>query len=175
MPVDERSRHQLFSHLDQVLGEEDAATLIEHLPPVGWADVATKRDLDALELRLDQRFVGVDQQFSSVYQQFASVDQQFASLRELMDERFASVDQRFTSVDQRFDHMDRRFDQLDRSVDHRLVDHEKRFDVRLEALEHKLLAGFRKELNEQTRLIVFGMVTIVITMASLAFALVRFA
>lgn len=164
MSVDERSRHQLFSHLDQVLGEEDAATLIEHLPPVGWADVATKPDLDALEFRLDQRFVGVDQQFSSVYQQFASVDQRFVGV----DQQFASVDRQFASLREL---MDERF----ASVDHRLVDHEKRFDVRLEALEHKLLAGFRKEFNEQTRLIVFGMVTIVITMASLAFALVRFA
>jgi hypothetical protein len=33
-------------------GTEPAATLMEHLPPVGWADVATKRDLDALEQRI---------------------------------------------------------------------------------------------------------------------------
>ena len=46
MAVDERSRHQLHSKLEQVLGPEEASTLMSHLPPVGWSDVATKRDLD---------------------------------------------------------------------------------------------------------------------------------
>ena len=48
MAVDERSRHELYRRLEDVLGSEAATTLIEHLPPVGWADVATKRDLDHL-------------------------------------------------------------------------------------------------------------------------------
>jgi len=30
-----------------------ATTLMEGMPPVGWADVATKRDLEHLEARID--------------------------------------------------------------------------------------------------------------------------
>jgi hypothetical protein len=46
MSISEESRHRLYTRLEQVLGTADASTLMEHLPPVGWADVATKRDLD---------------------------------------------------------------------------------------------------------------------------------
>ena len=48
MAISEETRHQLFQRLEEVLGPEEATTLMEHLPPVGWADVATKRDIDAL-------------------------------------------------------------------------------------------------------------------------------
>ena len=54
MVIDERSRHDLFVKLEQVLGAEEAATLMEHLPPVGWADVATKHDLDQLRAATKQ-------------------------------------------------------------------------------------------------------------------------
>ncbi len=37
-------------------GRREATTLMEHLPPVGWADVATKRDLDALKHELRAEF-----------------------------------------------------------------------------------------------------------------------
>jgi hypothetical protein len=68
MVLDERSRHHLFLRLEEALGAEAAATLMEHLPPVGWADVATRRDLDALEQRLGLRFEGVDQRFTALEQ-----------------------------------------------------------------------------------------------------------
>ena len=55
MVVDERSRHELYRRLEAVLGPEAATTLIEHLPPLGWADVATKHDLAGLEGRVELR------------------------------------------------------------------------------------------------------------------------
>ena len=49
MAITEKSRHELYRRLEEILGPDEATTLMEHLPPVGWADVATKRDLDAME------------------------------------------------------------------------------------------------------------------------------
>jgi hypothetical protein len=37
------------------MGSERASVMMRMLPPVGWGDVATKRDLDELELRIDAK------------------------------------------------------------------------------------------------------------------------
>lgn len=52
MAVDEAARHQLYSSLEATLGPEPTSTLMSLLPPVGWADVATKQDLANLDLGL---------------------------------------------------------------------------------------------------------------------------
>lgn len=66
MPVDDRTRLNLHRKLDEVLGPDDADTLMAHLPPVTWNDVATKDDvrvlkddLRALETVLSARIDGV--------------------------------------------------------------------------------------------------------------------
>ena len=48
MSITEASRFQLRTAIGLILSEEAADTLMELLPPVGWADVATKTDLQHL-------------------------------------------------------------------------------------------------------------------------------
>ena len=49
MTVDDRTRLNLHRKLEAVLGPDEADTLMAHLPPVTWQDVATKEDLRTLE------------------------------------------------------------------------------------------------------------------------------
>ena len=53
MAPDERSRLQLADAAKRAFGDDAGITLMELLPPVGWADVATKQDLAALDRRLE--------------------------------------------------------------------------------------------------------------------------
>ncbi len=55
MSITEASRFQLRTAIGQILSEEAADTLMELLPLIGWADVATKTDLQHLrdELKAD--------------------------------------------------------------------------------------------------------------------------
>ena len=46
MAVDERRRHEMYLAFEELVGGEVATTMMEHLPPVGWADVATKHDVE---------------------------------------------------------------------------------------------------------------------------------
>ncbi len=52
MPVDDRNRLDLHRKLEAVLVHDDADTLMAHLPPVTWNEVATKTDLNEAVDRL---------------------------------------------------------------------------------------------------------------------------
>jgi hypothetical protein len=53
MQIDERTRREMYEQLEAVLGAQTADALMEHLPPVGWAEVATKSDLAAMRVDIE--------------------------------------------------------------------------------------------------------------------------
>jgi hypothetical protein len=72
MSVNEHERHQLFTWFEEHMGSERAATMMSLLPPVGWGDVATRRDLDLirrdlelLEARIDAKLDQVEARFEA--------------------------------------------------------------------------------------------------------------
>lgn len=48
MATSASARHRPFRTLERVLGDQDAATLMDQLPPGGWDDVASKADIAQL-------------------------------------------------------------------------------------------------------------------------------
>jgi hypothetical protein len=62
MSVDERSRLQLAEAAKRAFGDDAGVTLMELLPPVGWADVATRHDV----ARVEQRFDRLEQRFDEL-------------------------------------------------------------------------------------------------------------
>ena len=47
MALTHAQRTSMFNTLAQVMGQDEAETLMQHLPPSGWDNVATKEDLRA--------------------------------------------------------------------------------------------------------------------------------
>jgi hypothetical protein len=65
MSITEASRFQLRTAIGQILSEEAADTLMELLPTVGWADVATKTDLQHLHDELKADILNLRNEFKS--------------------------------------------------------------------------------------------------------------
>jgi hypothetical protein len=88
LAITEESRFQLHQRLNDVLGEEHATTLMEHLPPIGWADVATKRDLDQLSVLLKK---DLDAVRAELHNEMTWVRSEFALVRQEMSGEFKNV------------------------------------------------------------------------------------
>jgi hypothetical protein len=84
-------RNLLHNTMSEHIGERAAGILMDHLPPTGWADVATKQDVAHLEAKTDLRFEELDRRLNA---------------------RFEAIEHRFEAIDHRFDEVIRRFDQL---------------------------------------------------------------
>ena len=71
MSVDERARHRLYRRLEQILGSEEAGTLMDHLPPTGFADLATRDGVLALRSELVARIDGIEHRLTATMEQLA--------------------------------------------------------------------------------------------------------
>ena len=89
MAVTEESRYRLFKQLEDTLGAEHSNTLMEHLPPVGWADVATKTDIQTLRSDMEQLELRMNMRFdaalaSGLHRQFVQIIASVAAMLTVM-------------------------------------------------------------------------------------------
>jgi hypothetical protein len=82
MAVDEqRLRQSLHARLAEAVGADEAALLMEYLPPVGWADIARQSDLDAQRVLLSRDIASLTTEMTS----------EFAAIRSELTSEFAAV------------------------------------------------------------------------------------
>jgi len=93
MAISETARLEMFGGLQKSLGEAVANTLIEHLPPGGWYDVARTADIDRIENRFDR-----------------------------LEARFDRLEVRMDRLEDRMDKFDTKIDQLDAKFTKQIAD-----------------------------------------------------
>ena len=96
MAISETARLDMLSGLRTHVGEAVANTLMEHLPPGGWYDVARTGDFDRIETRIDR------------------LEIRFDKLEARLDDRIDKLEAR---IDDRIDKLEARFDKLEARID----------------------------------------------------------
>ena len=68
-PIGEERRLALMQRLTEVLGEEEARTLMESLPPTYWYNLATKDDVRALKEWTQAEFTNLRGEMKQMFAQ----------------------------------------------------------------------------------------------------------
>lgn len=66
MTISEAQRFEMHLGLRNLLGDEVANSLMEHLPPSGWSDVARTGDIDRIDARINRLEAEMREGFKSV-------------------------------------------------------------------------------------------------------------
>ncbi len=159
----EDKRLALLTRLVEVLGQEEARTLMESLPPVLWHELATKADIkdreERLRAELDARFEKIDARFEKIDARFDRVDARFDQIEGRVDARFEKIDARFDQIEGRIDQIegrvDARFDKIEDWVD-------ARFDKLAGVLE-RMRGETALQFATQTRTLVLTLVGFALT------------
>jgi hypothetical protein len=108
MTSPEAERFTLHQTLRGLMPEAVADTLMAHLPPIGWSNIATKDDIDILRSEMNHGFGLINARFERVDETFTHIDARFTQ----MDERFKQIDARPANFETRFDRLEMKIDQL---------------------------------------------------------------
>lgn len=124
MAVSERERLVLYEQLTEEVGPSLAETLMDHIPPVKWDELATKDDLrqmgDQLRSEMREGFTAMELRLSERFaEQTRWMADRFAEQDRWMADRFAEQDRRLT---EKFEEQDRRIAEMDRRFTDRLAE-----------------------------------------------------
>jgi len=86
----------MLSGLRTHVGEAVANTLMEHLPPGGWYDVARTGDFDRIETRIDKLEARLDDRIDKL-------EARFDKLEARLDDRIDKLEARFDKLEARID------------------------------------------------------------------------
>jgi hypothetical protein len=134
MSISENERHQLFTWFEEQMGTERAATMMNLVPPVGWGDIATRRDLvnldgkidgaaERLDAKIDRAVERLDAKIDAVAGQLdakiSAVDVKIDAVAERLDNKIDALDsmcdRRFSALETRLDGLDARLDRMNQS------------------------------------------------------------
>ena len=90
MAISETARLDMLAGLRTHVGEAVANTLMEHLPPGGWYDVARTGDIDRIETRLDR----LDRLEGRIDRLEARLDDRIDGLEARLDDRIDKLTQK---------------------------------------------------------------------------------
>ena len=102
MTISEAQRLELYLGLQKVLGDDMANTMMNHLPPSGWGDVARVSDFNPVKMQIH----GIEKQIDGLEQRI-----------DVLDQRMDGLEHRIDLLDRRMDGLEHRTDRIEQKID----------------------------------------------------------
>jgi tetrahydromethanopterin S-methyltransferase subunit B len=93
----------MLSGLRTHVGEAVANTLMEHLPPGGWYDVARTGDFDRIETRIDKLEARLDDRIDKLEIRFDKLEVRIDKLEARLDDRIDKLETRIDGLTQKIE------------------------------------------------------------------------
>ena len=103
MTISETARLDMLSGLRKSVGETVANTLMEHLPPGGWYDVARTGDFDRIETRIDKLEARLDDRIDKLEIRFDKLEVRIDKLEARLDDRIDKLEARIDGLTQKIE------------------------------------------------------------------------